>query len=177
MALTTSAIRRQRSSSSRTAYWCGLWAPWKARGAPAGPAWPTSAPRTGFGAPIDRMANLNMEPGKDRLDDIIASIEKGVLMEANRSWSIDDYRNKFQFGCEYARLIENGKLTKTVRNPNYRGVSATFWRSLFKVGDVSTFGIFGTPNCGKGEPNQVITVGHASPVCAFRGVEIFGGES
>jgi predicted Zn-dependent protease len=123
------------------------------------------------------MANLNLEPGTDRFEDIIGSIEQGVFMEANRSWSIDDYRNKFQFGCEYARLIEDGKLTKTVRNPNYRGISATFWRNLFKVGDTSTFGVFGTPNCGKGEPNQVITVGHGSPVCAFRGVEIFGGEA
>jgi len=130
-----------------------------------------------FRAPIDRMANLNLEPGGDHFEDIIASIERGVFMEANRSWSIDDYRNKFQFGCEYARLIEDGRLTKTVRNPNYRGISASFWRNLFKVGDASTFGIFGTPNCGKGEPNQVITVGHASPVCAFRGVEIFGGEA
>ena len=130
-----------------------------------------------FRAPIDRIANLNLEPGPDRFDAIIASIEKGVYMEANRSWSIDDYRNKFQFGCEYARLIENGQLTRTVRNPNYRGISATFWRNLFKVGDAASFEVFGTPNCGKGEPNQVITVGHASPVCAFRDVEIFGGEA
>jgi predicted Zn-dependent protease len=130
-----------------------------------------------FRAPIDRIANLNLEPGEDSFEGIIASIEKGVFMEANRSWSIDDYRNKFQFGCEYARLIENGRLTKMVRNPNYRGVSADFWRNLFKVGDATTFAVFGTPNCGKGEPNQVITVGHASPVCAFRDVEIFGGEA
>jgi predicted Zn-dependent protease len=129
-----------------------------------------------FRPPIDRMANLNLEPGQDALDEIIGAIERGVYMEANRSWSIDDYRNKFQFGCEYGRLIENGRLGRTVRNPNYRGVSATFWRNLFKVGDPSTFRVFGTPNCGKGEPNQVITVGHASPVCAFREVEIFGGE-
>ena len=130
-----------------------------------------------FRAPIDRIANLNLEPGQDNFEDIIASIERGVFMEANRSWSIDDYRNKFQFGCEYARLIENGKLTKTVRNPNYRGISATFWRNLFKLGDASTFALFGTLNCGKGEPNQVVTVGHASPVCGFRDVEIFGGEA
>jgi predicted Zn-dependent protease len=130
-----------------------------------------------FRPPIDRMANLNLEPGQDTLDGIIGAIERGVFMEANRSWSIDDYRNKFQFGCEYGRLIENGRLGQTVRNPNYRGVSATFWRNLFKVGDPSTFRVYGTPNCGKGEPNQVITVGHASPVCAFRDVEIFGGES
>ncbi len=125
--------------------------------------------------PIDRMANLNLEPGTSSFEHIISSIEKGILMTSNRSWSIDDYRNKFQFGCEYAKLIENGKITKTVRDPNYRGVSSSFWRSLCAVGDKSTFEVYGTPNCGKGEPNQTITVGHASPVCAFSDVEIFGG--
>ncbi|MBN2875462.1 MAG: TldD/PmbA family protein [Spirochaetales bacterium] len=125
--------------------------------------------------PIDRMANLNLEPGATSFDDMIASIEKGVLMRTNRSWSIDDYRNKFQFGCEYGTLIENGKLTKTVRDPNYRGISSTFWRNLSAVGTADTFQPFGTPNCGKGEPNQVIFVGHASPVCAFSDVEVFGG--
>ena len=125
--------------------------------------------------PIDRMANLNLEPGSSSFDSIISSIENGILMFSNRSWSIDDYRNKFQFGCEYGKLIENGKLTKTVRDPNYRGISRYFWNSLCAVGDESTFEVFGTPNCGKGEPNQVIRVGHASPVCAFSNVEVFGG--
>ena len=78
---------------------------------------------------------------------------------------------------EYAKLIENGRITRTLKNPNYRGVSSSFWKSLSRVGDGSTWRIFGAPNCGKGEPNQVIFVGHASPVCTFRGVEIFGGES
>ncbi len=130
-----------------------------------------------FRPPIDRMANLNLEPGQSRFEDVVGSVEKGVYMETNRSWSIDDHRNKFQFGCEVGRLIEDGRLTKTVRNPNYRGISSRFWRNLSKVGDGSTFEVFGTPNCGKGEPNQAITTGHASPVCAFRDVEIFGGES
>lgn len=125
-------------------------------------------------APIDRMANINVEPGHSSVDDIISSVEKGVYMESNKSWSIDDYRNKFQFGCEFARLIENGKLTKVVRNPNYRGVSASFWKSLDKVGNSDSFAAFGTPNCGKGEPNQGIWVGHASPVCKFKNVEVFG---
>ena len=125
--------------------------------------------------PIDRMANLNLEPGTSSFKDIISSIERGVLMEANRSWSIDDFRNKFQFGCEYGKLIENGRLTRVVRNPNYRGVTVPFWRSLRAVGDRSTFGVHGTPNCGKGEPNQAIRVGHASPACVFDGIEIFGG--
>lgn len=123
---------------------------------------------------IDRMANLNLEPGVHKLADMIRSVENGVIMHANISWSIDDSRNKFQFGCEYGQLVKDGEIVKTVRNPNYRGISATFWRSLKMVGDSTTFEMFGTPFCGKGEPNQAIRVGHASPACLFANVEVFG---
>jgi predicted Zn-dependent protease len=126
--------------------------------------------------PIDRMANLNLEPGESSMDDMVASIERGILVRTNRSWSIDDSRNKFQFGCEWGRLIENGKLTTVVKNPNYRGISATFWRDLARVGDAATVEVMGTPFCGKGEPNQMIRVGHASPACVFANVAVFGGE-
>jgi predicted Zn-dependent protease len=125
--------------------------------------------------PIDRMANINLEPGISTKEEIIGSIERGVFMESNRSWSIDDYRNKFQFGCEYGKLIENGELTKVVKNPNYRGITNQFWRSLSMTGNIDTYEIFGTPNCGKGEPNQVERVGHASPLCKFDKVQVFGG--
>jgi predicted Zn-dependent protease len=127
--------------------------------------------------PIDRMANLNVEPGASTLDEMIASIDDGVLMKTNVSWSIDDSRNKFQFGCEWGRRIRNGKLAEVVKNPNYRGISATFWRSLSMIGDPSTMEVLGTPYCGKGEPNQVIRCGHASPACKFSNVDVFGGEN
>ena len=127
-------------------------------------------------APIDRMSNLNIEPGESSLEDMIASIDDGVLMRTNCSWSIDDSRNKFQFGCEFGRRIRNGKLGEVVRNPNYRGISATFWRSLTMTGDASTVDVMGTPFCGKGEPMQVVRVGHASPACKFSGVAVFGGQ-
>lgn len=128
-------------------------------------------------APIDRMANLNIEPGDQSLDQLIKGIEHGILMRTNRSWSIDDARNKFQFGCEWGQLIEHGELKDVVKNPNYRGISAQFWRNLSAVGDSSTFQVLGTPNCGKGEPNQVIRVGHASPACVFRQIDVFGGDA
>ena len=72
-------------------------------------------------------------------------------------------------------MIRNGRLAEVVRNPNYRGISATFWRSLAMVGDESTVQVMGTPYCGKGEPSQAIRVGHAAPVCKFSGVDVFGG--
>lgn len=127
--------------------------------------------------PIDRMANINLEPGESDFDAIIGAIEAGVYMESNCSWSIDDQRHKFQFGCEYARKIENGKLTTLLKNPNYRATTPKFWGSLSQVGDSSTMATYGTPYCGKGEPNQLIRVGHASPVCAFENIEVFGGAS
>jgi predicted Zn-dependent protease len=125
--------------------------------------------------PIDRMANLNLDAGASTFDDLVARVDRGVMMETNVSWSIDDSRNKFQFGCERGRTIERGKLGPVVKNPNYRGISASFWRSLAAVGDASTMQVLGSPYCGKGEPSQVIHVGHASPACVFTGVSVFGG--
>ncbi|MEY6431209.1 TldD/PmbA family protein [Thioalkalicoccus limnaeus] len=125
--------------------------------------------------PIDRMTNINLEPGDSALADLIAGVERGVLMDTNRSWSIDDSRNKFQFGCELGRLIEDGELGRLVRNPGYRGISAGFWRSLDGVGGPATREVRGVHNCGKGEPNQAVAVGHATPPCRFRGVQVFGG--
>lgn len=125
--------------------------------------------------PIDRMANLNLEPGEDSVDEMLAATERGVFMDVNRSWSIDDSRRDFQFGCELAWLVEGGERTTLVRNPNYRGTTLDFWSKLVGVGDRSTVAVLGTPNCGKGEPNQLIEVGHASPVCRFRDIDVFGG--
>lgn len=126
-------------------------------------------------APIDRMANINLNPGSSCLKEMIKNTEKGIFVQSNVSWSIDDYRDKFQFGAEYAKLIENGELTKTVKRPNYRGRTLSFWNSLKAVGNAEEMEIYGSPWCGKGEPSQVIRVGHGSPPCLFEKVEVFGG--
>lgn len=126
--------------------------------------------------PIDRMANINLKPGVSTFQDMVSQVENGIWMDENRSWSIDQRRDKFQFGCEWGRRIENGTLGAWVKNPNYRGRTLTFWNSLAAVGNFDTYQIAGTPYCGKGEPNQAITVGHASPACLFRNVETFGGD-
>lgn len=127
-------------------------------------------------APIDRMANINLEPGLSSFEEMVSQTEKGLYIQANTSWSIDDYRNKFQFGAEFGQLIENGRLTKVVKNPNYRGVTVPFWKSLKAVGNGHELELYGSPFCGKGEPNQIIRVGHAAPPCLFSNVEVFGGD-
>lgn len=125
-------------------------------------------------APIDRMANINLEAGTSTLSELINSVDEGVLMHANRSWSIDDYRRKFQFGCEYGQKIKGGKIVGTVKNPNYRGTTVPFWNNL--AGLANQVENFGSPFCGKGEPSQVIRVGHRSPASLFKNIEIFGGS-
>jgi predicted Zn-dependent protease len=126
-------------------------------------------------APIDWMANINLEGGELTLEQMISQVQRGVIMFSNKSWSIDDYRRKFQFGCEYARLIENGKLTKILKNPNYRGVTVPFWNSLAATTQAHTVETYGSPYCGKGEPSQIIRVGHSSPYALFKNIEVFGG--
>lgn len=125
---------------------------------------------------IDRMGNINIEPGESSMQDMVSAIENGVMMETNQSWSIDDSRNKFQFGCEIGWVIRNGEKKEMVRKPNYRGISANFWRNLKMVGSAATTEVLGTPYCGKGEPGQSIFVGHASPACLFADTQVFGGE-
>jgi len=144
--------------------------------APLGGTAVANSRASGWNRPaIHRMANLNVEPGASTLEEMVGSIRRGLLMRTNLSWSIDDSRNKFQFGCEWGELIEDGRVKGVVKNPNYRGVSATFWRSLRMVGEASTFEVHGTQYCGKGEPNQAIHCGHAAPACVFSDVEVFGG--
>lgn len=126
--------------------------------------------------PIDRIANINVLPGAPPFDELVSSIESGVLLDGCTSWSIDNNRNKFQFGCEYGRIIKDGVLGRVVKKSNYRGISSVFWRSLSGVGNSDTVGVIGMDNCGKGEANQEIHVGHSSPPCVFSNVDVFAGE-
>jgi TldD protein len=122
--------------------------------------------------PIIRMTNINLEPGDASLEEIIAGTKRGILVDTNKSWSIDDLRLNFQFGCEVAWEIENGRIGRLLRNPIYTGITPEFWRSCDAVGDRSTWRVWGLPNCGKGDPMQTMRVAHGAPVARFRGVEM-----
>lgn len=122
--------------------------------------------------PIIRMTNINLEPGETPLQEIIADTRRGILVETNKSWSIDDLRLNFQFGCEVAWEIENGRLGRMLRNPLYTGNTPGFWRSCDAVADRSSWQIWGLPNCGKGDPMQTMRVAHGAPAARFRNVEM-----
>ena len=122
--------------------------------------------------PIIRMTNINLEPGSSRLSDIIADTKRGILVDTNKSWSIDDLRLNFQFGCEVAWEIENGRVGRLLKNAVYTGTTPDFWRSCDAVGDEASWNIWGLPNCGKGDPMQTMRVAHGAPAARFRNVEM-----
>jgi TldD protein len=122
--------------------------------------------------PLIRMTNISIEPREGTLADILGDTRDGVFMATNQSWSIDDHRVNFQFGCEIAWRIKNGKLTELYRNPNYTGITTQFWGSCDAVGGREDWTLWGTPNCGKGQPGQVARVGHGATPARFREVQI-----
>ncbi len=126
-----------------------------------------------YRVPIERMTNINIDSGSDgTLEDIIKNTEKGIVLDGDRSWSIGSNREQFHFGTEMGWLVEDGQITDVVKNATYQGATVDFWNSLTAVGDQSTWQVHFVDNCGKGQPNQVMQLGHGIPVCRFDNVRI-----
>jgi TldD protein len=124
--------------------------------------------------PIVRMTNVSILPGESpmTLEDLVASTELGILMETNRSWSIDDKRYNFQFGCEIGWEIVAGKRRRMLKNPSYSGITTEFWNSMDAICSRDEWTLWGTPNCGKGQPQQVMGTGHGAAPARFRNVSV-----
>jgi len=121
--------------------------------------------------PLIRMTNVSLKPGGQSLDEVFDT-DYGIYMETNRSWSIDDKRYNFQFGCEIGWEIRKGKKTRMLKNPSYSGISAEFWNSCAAIAGPGHWVLWGTPNCGKGQPEQVMGTGHGASPARFRKVKI-----
>jgi len=122
--------------------------------------------------PLIRMTSINLDPGEWTLEGIIADTEEGLFLSTNRSWSIDDKRINFQFGTEIGWEIKKGKLGAMVKNPTYTGITPQFWNSCDAIANRDHWQMWGTPNCGKGEPGQVAHVGHGTAPARFRNVRV-----
>jgi len=122
--------------------------------------------------PMVRMTNVGLQPGTDSLESMIAATDDGILMDTNRSWSIDDKRLNFQFGCEIGWEIKGGKRGRMLRNPTYTGISPRFWGSMDMLGGHDEWMFWGTPNCGKGQPQQIGHTGHPAVPARFRGIRV-----
>jgi TldD protein len=122
--------------------------------------------------PLIRMTNINLEPGEWEFDDLVADTDEGIYMELNRSWSIDDKRLNFQFGTEIAFEIKKGKMGRMLKNATYTGITPQFWANCDAVCNENHWQVWGTPNCGKGQPSQVAHVGHGAAPARFRNVQV-----
>jgi TldD protein len=124
--------------------------------------------------PLIRMTNISIVPGPKPLtfDQLIAGTDDGIFMQTNRSWSIDDKRYNFQFGCEIGWEIKGGKLGRMLKNPSYSGITTEFWNSMDAICSRDQWNLWGTPNCGKGQPMQTMGTGHGAAPARFRNVKI-----
>ncbi|HEX2050950.1 MAG TPA: TldD/PmbA family protein [Actinomycetota bacterium] len=126
--------------------------------------------------PLIRMTNINLLPGEGSFEDLLADVDDGVYMATNKSWSIDDKRKNFQFGCEIAWEVKRGRLGRVLKNPRYTGITPVFWASCDAVAGPGEWRMWGTPNCGKGQPGQTMRVGHGTAPARFRNVATGYGE-
>jgi TldD protein len=122
--------------------------------------------------PITRIPNLSLMPGEGTLDELIEDTKDGVLMDTNKSWSIDQRRLNFQFGCEAAWEIKNGKKGRLLRNPNYQDMTPRFWRSCDAICNHDEWELIGIANCGKGQPGQTAEMSHGCSPARFKGVTV-----
>ncbi len=122
--------------------------------------------------PLVRMTNVSLEPGAGSLEDLIAGTDDGIYMETNRSWSIDDRRLNFQFGTEVGYQIKGGRRTRLLRNPTYMGSTPEFWNACDAICGPEEWRMWGTPNCGKGQPTQIAHTGHGAAPARFRNIKV-----
>ena len=118
------------------------------------------------------MVNVSLEPGEGTLDALLADTKDGVYFECDRSWSIDDLRLNFQFSCELAWEVKNGKKTRLLRDALYTGVTPAFWQGCDAITGPSEWKLWGVSSCGKGDPMQLMQVGHGASPARFRGVTV-----
>ena len=122
--------------------------------------------------PIIRMTSVNLEPGNSSLEELIKGIDDGLFISTTKSWSIDDKRLNFQFGTEIGWEIKNGKLGDMIKNPSYAGITPDFWNSCDGICNSNLWHVWGVPNCGKGEPQQIMKVSHGASPARFRKVRV-----
>ncbi len=121
--------------------------------------------------PLVRMTNINLEPGKGTLEEIMSDTD-GYLLDGFKSVSIDDRRLNFSLGTEIGWRIKNGKKIEMIRNPVVSGITTDYWQSCDFVGGKESWVLYGLPSCGKGEPQQVMKVGHGAPPVRFKNVKL-----
>jgi len=121
-----------------------------------------------------RMPNVSLQPASDNtsLDDLVAGVERGILIYGDGSYSIDQQRYNFQFGGQVFWEIKNGKRGEMLRDVAYQARNTDFWNSCDGLGGRATYELGGSFSDGKGEPTQLNAVSHGCPVARFRQMNV-----
>src|SRR2546427_4403541 len=120
--------------------------------------------------PIVRMVNVSLDPGTTPYADLLRGVDSGLLLEAPASYSLDDKRQNFHFSTQSARVIRGGQLDGYVRGVSFQSLTPDFWGRCDLVAD--DWELHGFLSCAKGEPLQLMRVGHGAAHARFRDVPI-----
>ncbi len=128
--------------------------------------------------PFQRMPNVWLEPGQDgkSLDDLIAMVDDGVLIDGRGSYSIDQQRYNFQFGGDAFWEIKHGKKGRMLADVAYQSKTADFWNACAAIADQRAWVNFGLTNDGKGQPSQVNAMSHGCSPTLFSGINVLRTE-
>ena len=116
--------------------------------------------------PIVRMVNVSLEPGESSYAELLRGVDDGLLLESPASYSLDDKRQNFHFSTQVARVIDAGELKEYVRGVAFQSLTPDFWGSCDGVAD--DWQLHGFLSCAKGEPLQLMRVGHGAAHARFR---------
>ncbi len=122
--------------------------------------------------PLVRMTNFCLAPHKGSVAELIASTEKGYLLDFTKTWSIDDNRNNFQFTTEIGYQIVDGRIVGIVKEPTYFGITKDFWNACDAICGEEEWGYYGTFHCGKGEPGQSMQLSHGVAPARFKNINV-----
>jgi TldD protein len=118
----------------------------------------------GLHHPLVRMSNTMIQGGSHAdLDELMEDVEYGIYACGTRGGQVDTGRGSFQFAAQEAWLIENGELTRPLKDVSVSGMTLEI---LKNVDGLTRDASLATPGfCGKG---QTVPVGDGGPVMRIR---------
>ncbi|MFO0093447.1 MAG: TldD/PmbA family protein, partial [Gemmatimonadaceae bacterium] len=123
---------------------------------------------------FQRMPNVSLLPGEKDLtmDDLVSATDRGILIQGDGSFSIDQQRYNAQFGGQLYHEIKGGKIVGVLKDVAYQIRTPDFWNSMDMIGGKRSYRLGGSFFDGKGQPPQVNAVSHGSPPARFRNVTV-----
>ena len=103
--------------------------------------------------PLIRMRNTYIEPGKDKLENMISGIEDGYFVDGPGGGQADA-TGEFMFGATKVRKIQNGKLGAFVQTLTVSGSAFEVLKSVDAVSSDFQWDL-GAGYCGKGQMAKV----------------------